>query len=445
MVQYRPMRVTIPLMGKDDELTAIERIHEFARFGSRLGLERMRHLLRLLGDPQKKLRVIHVAGTNGKGSVCRFLYSALRQGGYKAGIFTSPFVVSFYERIEYDGSFITEDELEEITPLVLDAAGEMIAEGEDSPTEFEILTAIAFVFFAGKNPDFVIMEVGLGGLGDSTNAIDEAVISVITSISFDHMEQLGGTIAEIAAQKAGIIKRGCPVVCGAGGEAEAVARERAAELDCPFVSASEVKVENIRVSLSGTEFDAAFHTESFPGMSLSMIGAHQVENAAIAIAVLQTLRETQVVSLDLPQIREGLRKSALPGRVEVICRDPVIIADGAHNPGGAEALAASMEELFRDKRILVIAGMLKDKDIRGIISPLCRFAAAFVATEPDSERKLAAEELAEKIKSIESAMVAAVKPDPSDAMDYAISAVKSGEYDMIVAAGSLYLVGNYYQ
>lgn len=428
-------------------MTAIERIHEFARFGSRLGLERMRALMGLLGDPQKNLRYIHVAGTNGKGSVCRFIYSALRCGGYRVGLFTSPFIVSFYERFEYDGAFIGEDELEEVADVVLSAASRLVSEGGDSPTEFEILTAIAFVYFSRKNPDFVVLEVGLGGLGDSTNIIDEAAVSAITPISLDHMEQLGNTIEEIAAQKAGIIKKGCPVVCGAGEEAEGVIRRRAEELGCRFVTSAEVSVKNMEADRYGASFDAAFHAKTFKDIKLSMLGPHQVENARIAIAALETLRENHMVSLPASAMTEGLRAATLPGRLEVMSKAPLIIADGAHNPAGAKALAAAMLKLFPDERILVVAGMLRDKDIRGVLKELRSFAAAFIATEPEGDRSLPAGELAAEINAdaSEAASIIGVESNPQEALNLAISAVQNEKYDMIVITGSLYLIGAIHQ
>ena len=186
-------------------MDAIKKIHQFDRFGSVLGLERMNVLLKKLGDPHKPLRVIHVAGTNGKGSVCKFIYEALAANGYKVGLYTSPFIQSFHERIQLDGAFISDRELDQYTDQVMEKAEEMVREGLDSPTEFEVVTAIAFLYFAGRKADFLFLEVGLGGSGDSTNVVENPLISIITSISYDHMDRLGHTLDEIAGVLAGII------------------------------------------------------------------------------------------------------------------------------------------------------------------------------------------------------------------------------------------------
>ncbi len=189
-------------------MDAISKIHEFLRFGTVLGLERMNALLSKLDNPQEDLKVIHVAGTNGKGSVCRYIYEALREAGYRTGLYTSPYLEVFNERIEMDGAYISDEDLEQLTNRVLEKVEEMTAEGLESPTEFEVVTAIAFLYFSEKKADYVVLEVGLGGRGDSTNVVKKPLASVITSISLDHTDRLGNTIGEIAAEKAGIIKEG---------------------------------------------------------------------------------------------------------------------------------------------------------------------------------------------------------------------------------------------
>ena len=209
---------------------AIGKIHEFEKFGSILGLERMTKLLDILGNPQDELKVIHVAGTNGKGSTCKFIYSVLQECGYKVGLYTSPFLEIFNERIELDGAYISDNDLAQYTDRVLAAVKQMTDAGLQSPTEFEVITAIAFLYFKEKKADYVVLEVGLGGRGDSTNVCKKPLISVITSISYDHTDRLGNTLAEIASEKAGIIKDGCPVVTSAeADEALAVIEQAAAE------------------------------------------------------------------------------------------------------------------------------------------------------------------------------------------------------------------------
>ncbi|MDR1068536.1 MAG: bifunctional folylpolyglutamate synthase/dihydrofolate synthase, partial [Clostridiales Family XIII bacterium] len=215
------------------------KIAEYNTFGSKLGLERMAALCELLGDPQDELRVIHVAGTNGKGSVCRYIYEVLRALGYRAGLYASPFVTEFGERIEADGEMITPGELERVAAEVFAAADSVALTEAGQPTEFEVVTAMAFLWYARKNLDFVVLEVGLGGRGDSTNVVKAPLASVITSVSLDHTNVLGTTVAEIAAEKAGIIKAGCPVICGASGEAAKVVARTAYEIGAPLTDAAK--------------------------------------------------------------------------------------------------------------------------------------------------------------------------------------------------------------
>ena len=220
--------------------TAQERVHEYLQFGSKLGLERMRELCAMLGSPEKGLRVIHVAGTNGKGSVCRYIYEVLRSLGYTAAIFTSPYVGDFRERIEANGEMISEEKLEEVADKAL-AAAERLADKGDPPTEFEIVTAIGLLYFSEAAPDFTVLEVGLGGRGDSTNIIEKPLVSVITQIALDHTDRLGDTVEKIAFEKAGIIKEGCPVVSGAAGGGAKVIARRAYELGSPLTDSSKIK------------------------------------------------------------------------------------------------------------------------------------------------------------------------------------------------------------
>ena len=214
----------------NNDMDAISKIHEFEKFGSILGLERMTSLMHELGDPQDELKCIHVAGTNGKGSVCKYIYEILEAQGYSTGLYTSPFLEVFNERIELDHSFISDEDLQVYTDRVLEKVKVLTDRGEDSPTEFEVITAVAFLYFKEKNADYVVLEVGLGGIGDSTNVIHEPLVSVITSISFDHTDRLGNTLKEIAGNKAGIIKEGCPAVTSAKAEeALEVFRDKASE------------------------------------------------------------------------------------------------------------------------------------------------------------------------------------------------------------------------
>ena len=416
---------------------AIEKIHEFERFGSILGLERMTELLELLGNPHEDLKIIHVAGTNGKGSTCRYMYSVLQEAGYKTGLYTSPFLEKFNERIEYDGEMISDEDLAYYTEKVLTAAEKMTDAGHQSPTEFEVVTAIAFAYYKDKKCDYVILEVGLGGTGDSTNVCKEPLVTVITSVSMDHMDRLGDTIEKIAAEKAGIIKEGCPVVTSVKNPgALSVIEEKAQRLGCKLIATKNLPVSITTETLAGSRFDMP----KFEGVQISMNGRHQVENACLAVATLNLLRIEGKISLYDSDIYNGLKKAKQPGRFEIMSdieETPVVIIDGAHNEDGARALTESMLNLCSDKKTLMVTGMLKDKDVSAIIDSFVKIANDFVITEPDNPRKMEADDLAKLFSA--RGVNCQTESNPEDACRVALE--KKNEYDVIVFAGSLYLIG----
>ncbi|MCI8647288.1 MAG: bifunctional folylpolyglutamate synthase/dihydrofolate synthase [Firmicutes bacterium] len=419
-------------------MDAIERIHTFDRFGSILGLERMNLLLERLGNPERDLKVIHVAGTNGKGSVCRYLYEALQENGYKVGLYTSPFIESFYERIQADGSFISKEELEQYTGIVVRNTSILVREGHDSPTEFEVVTAIAFLYFAAKKVDFVILEVGLGGTGDSTNVIEKPLASVITSISYDHMQQLGNTLEAIAGEKAGIIKQGVPVVSNVSQrEAAAVIARTAYEKGCVLYDASKVKYRIAEQSAEGSCFDMQLYGTDYSGVEISMPGRHQIENAKTALIALEVLRKQGIINIKRDKLYEGMRKAKQPGRFEVYPGQPCIVLDGAHNEAGAETLKETMGACFPGRRILIVAGMLADKETDKIAGTLAEISKNFIAAEPDNPRKLPAEDLAELLSRCGGEC--AVAKDGQSAIQMAME--HEIEPEVILFAGSLYLIG----
>ncbi|MEL7658549.1 MAG: Mur ligase family protein, partial [Bacillota bacterium] len=270
----------------------LDRIHSFQKYGSRLGLERMTRLMELLGNPQESMKVIHVAGTNGKGSVCRYLYSVLQENGYKTGLYTSPFLERFTERMEYNGAEISEADLICFTGQVLEKVDVMLEEGMESPTEFELITAIAFLYFSKQDIDFLILEVGLGGIGDSTNMVSRPIASVITSISFDHMEYLGDTLEKIAIEKAGIIKPGIPVIFNvedksASGEIQKVAAAKGSKMYDVSVIPYQIKEKTV----DGYSFNTDIHGSEYRELRISMIGMHQIANAICALSVIEVLKE----------------------------------------------------------------------------------------------------------------------------------------------------------
>lgn len=417
----------------------IDRIHEFNRFGMVLGLDRMEELLRRLGNPQDDLKVIHVAGTNGKGSVSKYLEEGLSACGYKMGLYTSPYIETFNERIRYDGADISDEDLEYYGQKVVSAAEAMVAGGLDSPTEFEVVTAIAFLYFADRQADITILEVGLGGIGDSTNVVKSPLASVITSISYDHMAQLGSSLAEIAVNKAGIIKTGCPVIANVPQRdaAKIIARKAYA------MGSRLYDISGIRAAVSdetpfSQKVSMELYEKSYSDVEISMVGRHQAENLKTALATLEILRKSGAVKLDREALYEGLKRARQPGRFEVISEDPLVIIDGAHNEAGAQALQETMAQHFAGKKILLVAGILADKEIDSIVKFLTKITDHIIVTEPDNPRKLAAEKLAGHVADF--GVAAEAVPDVEAAVHRAKELADG--YDVILFAGSLYLIGD---
>lgn len=418
-------------------MDAISKIHEFLRFGSVLGLERMNVLLEKLGNPQEELKVIHVAGTNGKGSICRYIYEVLQTAGYKCGLYTSPFLEVFNERIEFDGVYITDEELELYTKDVLAKAEEMVQEGLESPTEFEVVTAIAFVYFAKKQADYVILEVGLGGRGDSTNVVKQPLCSIIASISLDHTDRLGETISEIAFEKAGIIKSGCPVITGTDRkDAMEVFQSKSLELGCELFDTFKYPAEITEETLSGYKFRAEVFDKTYE-LEISMLGRHQIRNAMEALTALALLNRRGKISVSDDDIKTGFRKAKHIGRFEIIQENPFVIIDGAHNPDGSKALREAVTKHFEGKKILMAVGILADKEVGEVLDNFRAVTGDFVATEPNNPRKLDASALAVLIE--EKGGNCVVKSSPKDAVDYVKS--QYDNYDLILFTGSLYLIG----
>lgn len=417
----------------------IDRIHEFNRFGMVLGLDRMEELLRRLGNPQDDLKVIHVAGTNGKGSVSKYLEEGLSACGYKMGLYTSPYIETFNERIRYDGADISDEDLEYYGQKVVSAAEAMVADGLDSPTEFEVVTAIAFLYFAGRQADITILEVGLGGIGDSTNVVKSPLASVITSISYDHMAQLGSSLAEIAVNKAGIIKTGCPVIANVPQrDAAKIIARKAYAMGSRLYDISGIHAAVSDETPFSQKVSMELYEKSYSDVEISMVGRHQAENLKTALATLEILRKSGAVKLDREALYEGLKRARQPGRFEVIGEDPLVIIDGAHNEAGAQALQETMAQHFAGKKILLVAGILADKEIDSIVKFLTKITDHIIVTEPDNPRKLAAEKLAEYVA--EFGVAAEVVSDVEAAVHRAKELADG--YDVILFAGSLYLIGD---
>lgn len=366
---------------------ALEYIHSVSWKGSRPGLSRIMELCEKMSHPESQLRFVHVAGTNGKGSVCCMLSEVLRVSGLRVGLFTSPFVREFNERIRVNGENIGDEELASATEYVKQFADTM----EDAPTEFELITAIAFAYFAQQKCDIVVLEVGMGGRLDSTNVIETTVLSVITEISLDHTAVLGDTVAKIAAEKAGIIKPGVPVVfAGTDESAFGVIAEKAAEKGSSLTRPAYETVRVSETSIDGTVFEYAGRTP----YRISLAGTYQPRNAAAVIHCADVLRECGF-SIPESALRAGLLAARWSARFEVLCRDPVVIYDGGHNPGGVTVAFESAVRCFPKERFTVLTGVMADKEyekIAGIAAPYV--AKAFTVT-PAVPRALDAASYAE--------------------------------------------------
>ena len=406
---------------------AIEYIESYSWSKTRLGLERVRELLHKLGDPQRKLKFVHVAGTNGKGSTCAMLASVLRAAGYRTGLYTSPYICRFHERMQVNGENIFDEELAEITAMVKPAA-EVMA---DHPSQFEIVTAVAMLYFLRQRCDIVVLEVGMGGISDATNVIERAECSVITTISLEHTDYLGRTLAEIAGNKAGIIKENCPVVCyPACVEVENVFEKTAAEKNAPLTKADFSFILPISDSLDGQVFSYKDHEKLF----LPLIGEHQMKNAAVALEALAVLQKSGW-KISEKNIRDGIADVRWPVRFEVMRKTPPFIIDGAHNPQCAEALSAALEKYLPGKQSVFLMGVLADKEYDKVLACLRPYAKSFICVTPDSPRALRAEALAEYLRSLGEEAV--VCENFKDGVKTALMSQSP-----VVACGSLYMAGH---
>ncbi len=407
---------------------AIEYIHSVNWVFCNPGLERVEKLCHALGDPQDSLRFIHVAGTNGKGSFCAMTDSILRKAGYKVGLFTSPYIVEFNERMRIDGENISNEELCELCELIKPIADKM----EDKPTEFELITALAFLYFARHKCDIVVLECGLGGRLDATNVIKTPLLSVITGIALDHTSILGDTVEKIAAEKAGIIKKDAQVLwCGRDKGAEDVVFAKAAEVGASISRVERSSLCITEMTLDGTIFDFGERKN----INLSLLGTYQPENAANVLTAIDILKNNGF-EISEKAIYDGMKSVKWQARFEVISRDPLIIADGGHNPEGIDSAVQSIEKYFGEKKVGIITGVMADKDYNYMASRIASVTGKVFCLTPDNPRALTAEKYAEVFGRLGIEAVAC------DSVENAVSsAIKwAKENDMqIVSLGSLYM------
>lgn len=409
---------------------ALKYIHNVSWLGSIPGLDRTRELLQRMGNPQKKLKFIHIAGTNGKGSNAAMLASILKAAGYRTGLYTSPYIIRFNERMQVDNQDIPDDLLCEITEFVQPFAESM----KDHPTEFELVTCIAMEYFMRAHCDIVVLEVGLGGELDSTNVIENPEASVIVNIGLDHMQVLGNTVEEIAHAKAGIIKPGCPcVVYRQQASVEAVFAQVCQEKSAPLVLADFASMNPVSAGLDGQRFDWG----PFKDLHLPLLGAHQLKNACTVLSTVETLRN-RGWNISEQAVRTGLSSVAWPGRFDLICKKPLFIIDGGHNPQCLEALEEAIKAYLPGRRLVFLNGCMADKDYSDMFRYLLPYAQEFVTVTPPNPRALTAEALSEYLRSLN--VVATPCKTVAEGVLTAIE--KAGPDGVVCACGSLYMIGD---
>lgn len=417
---------------------ALDYLASQTKFGINLGLDRIRELLRRLGNPQEGLRVVHIGGTNGKGSTAAMIASVLRAAGYRTGLFTSPHLHSYTERYRINGVAIAEEEVASLINEVRPVLEQMVADGHEAPTEFEVSTALAFLWFARQQVDWLVLEVGLGGDIDSTNVVIPET-TVITNVGLDHMDYLGPTIVDIARAKAGIIKPGVPLVTGTSGEALEVIQVRARELAAPlWALGQEIVVEEVRASASCTACRVSTPAGEFE-LEVPLLGAHQAANAALALAALLQLRERGANWQEV-HLRQGLAATRWPGRLEIINQQPLVVLDGAHNYAGALALAEALPLLAGERRLNLILGMLADKEREKVLALLAPRVDHLIITKPNSNRAGDWQALADLAHKY-------LKPEKVEIYEQVEAAIERGlavtaATEVLLITGSLYMIAD---
>ncbi len=415
---------------------AMEYIEQLKPLGSVMGLESIRSLCRRLGNPQNRLKFVHIAGTNGKGSVLSYISTVLQAAGYKVGRYISPAVLDYRERFQVDGRMITQSGLCKYLEAVRKAAQEMVEAGESHPTLFEVETAAAFLYFLDKGCDIVVLETGLGGSLDATNVIDTTVAAVFTSISMDHMEILGESLEQIALAKAGIIKNKCYVISAKQQpEVMKVLRQAAAFRRAKFFTADAAKAKHVKSGVTKQHFSY----DKYKNLEISMLGQFQIENAVVAVETITMLGRC---GFPVPEekLREGMMQAKWPGRFQVIGKKPFFIADGAHNEDAARKLVESIRFYYPDRKIIFIMGMLRDKEYDKVIRITFALAKHIITvTPPIRERALSAYELAQAAGEYHDSVT--VADSVQEAVEIAYLLAGEDKDTVIIAFGSLSYLG----
>ena len=372
---------------------AMNFIQNTNKFGSVLGLDNIRELLERLGNPQDQLRVVHIAGTNGKGSTLAFLAGIFRESGYRAGRYVSPASFSYEERFRINEENISKKDLCFYMEKIKNVAEEMVKDGLSHPTMFEIETALSFLYFLDKKVDVVLLETGMGGRLDATNVVKKPIATVIASIGMDHMQFLGDTLEKIASEKAGIIKEGCPVISYDNTkEVNKVIKNKAKQMHAKVTFVNSTGIRVLQESLNGESFSyRSSDGRWYEKIEIPLLGRHQINNAALALETLNVIKNYYCIS-DF-QTEDGMRKTIWRGRIEILEREPMVICDGAHNPDGAKSLLSFLQNNFTNQRLIYIMGVLSDKDYEQMVQILAPVADKIYTVAPDNPRALSSREL----------------------------------------------------
>lgn len=418
---------------------ALSWIHSIGRFGMKPGLERIEALLEALGKPHEKLRFVHIGGTNGKGSTAAVIASILEASGYRVGLYTSPYLVQFTDRMSINGRDIEPERLVELVRKVKPLVEEIAADPElGQPTEFEVVTAIALAYFAEEAPDYVVFEVGLGGRLDATNIVTPE-ITVITTVSLEHTQVLGDTVEAVAFEKAGIIKEGRPVVTATKDKALDVVEKTCRDKEAPLYRlGKEFEVERLAGGLNGQLFRYRGLEHNYEGLHTKLMGRHQLENTAMALAVLELLSK-KGAAMSEEAIREGLQKTSWPGRLEILRRSPLVVIDGAHNLEAIQGLRDAVSDLFSYRKLVLVLGLLSDKAAPEILKEIVPLADVLVLTKPNSPRAAEPEELEQIAGEFVDAPIL-VEEEIEEAVSRGLSLAKAP--DLLLFAGSLYLISD---
>ncbi len=454
---------------------ALSYIHNLNRFGVKLGLQNILNLLHILGDPHKGIKIIHVAGTNGKGSTCAMIDSILRACGFNVGLYTSPYLQVFNERIRVNGKNIPDNDIARLTQRIQGAIKFMEQKGMHPPTEFEVVTALGFLYFKEQDLDFLVLEVGMGGRLDATNVVNP-LVSVITPISLDHQQYLGGTLKNIAREKCGIIKKGVPVVTSyQEPEVMEVIESKCKELNCPLIKVLQedidTNVDKINIfynrksnDLRGQTFNLATSGIIYKDLKTTLLGEHQVSNAATAVGAIEALRRVGV-KIEKRAVYSGLINTRWPGRLEILSNNPTVLIDGAHNIAGIRALKKAVNYYFPKNKIILVMGVLNDKDYEDMVKEILSVADVIITTSPENPRALVSRQLAEVIIKAADKILCFDDLKNQDNNNYFIGKVEfydkkkdiysvrdlrkaidiafhlSSSDDVIIFTGSLYLIG----